>query len=379
MRVAHEYPLLLSWSGRFQSVLGLVFLTSVVVVSFVSPELLAEQSANPLPPKAIADNLVHWSKQIDSFSMKWDVAYFTLRGEPYPIDHEHIHRQIKELVWTNKRQFWSHDRTYVNRDWFTREVHTHDSQVEYKAEYEEGYSVLNKPAKLRLGLWSNANADAYPLKTFLPLDGLWDSIRVTWGVANLHQAEIASHGTELWDGRVCHFIQFSNGRRILFDPGYNYLPRCIRQTSQQDSILRVVEAYREVRPGIWFPQAGYEEVRSKTDPTRNRIKRWRVVELDINQSIPIAAFQIKPVVGTTIQDTFTGFQFTYGRDMPPGTLDSGLNQRWIRYVRQGGPHPFPVPHPQTFWQRWRFLFLVSALVLCAVILAWRTLLPKEML
>lgn len=384
MRVPHKYSLLLSFAGRFQKNFVLLFSSFIVVIflSFVSaPPILAEQTKTPVrfPPKVVAENLNHWSKQIDNFSMKWDVGYFTLRGEPSPIDHERVHHQIQEFVWTKEGRFWSHRQDYLNSEWFNRELHINDSKIEYQAVYEEGYSLLEKPATLRFGVWSDGSTPLMAPKTFLPLEGVWDSSRLTWDLSEFHRKDIDSHGMEIRNGRSCPFIQFTQGRRILFDPEHNCLPCCILQNGVGDCRLCVVEDYREVQPGIWFPAAGYEEVRSTENPKRNGIKRWKVLDVKINQSIPVSAFRIKPVVGTKVEDTFTGFHFTYGRDMPPGTLDSGLNERWVHYVKHGGPHPFPIRRPLTFWQQWRFLFLVLALVLCVGVLAWRTLLPKDVL
>lgn len=383
MRVSQQHSLFLSSFGRFQKSFGFVFFFSVVVVLFSVPPPLVwagQGTAAPsLPPQAIAESLVEWSKRIDNFSMKWNVAYFTLRGEPRPIDHERFHHQVKEFVWTKEGRFWSHERHYVNRDWFTRDVHIYDCQVDYRASYEKGFSVLSRPIRLRFGVRATVNTMHLPQKRFLPLEGVWDSLRLTWDIPTFEEEQIKSAGTEWRRGRGYCFIQFRDGARILFDPDHNCLPCCVRQTIGEEHMVYVVEDFREVEPGLWFPAAGYEEVRSAADPERNGIKRWKVVDLKINQSIPASAFSIKPVVGTEIEDTFTGFYYTYGRNMPPGTLESGLNERWLNYVKYGGPHPFPLRHRPNFWQQWRCVLLFSALILCGVVLAWRTLLPKGVL
>lgn len=123
------------------------------------------------------------------------------------------------------------------------------------------------------------------------------------------------------------FFQTADGNKgeLWFDPQYNYLVRKTSTYRGEDGVYRIereVIAFREIRPGVFFPAAVEKRYSEKGKIHVTRSTRFK--DVCINESIDPKIFQLKFPAGTTVVDDIKGYQYLSDEAEQPANQPSPL-------------------------------------------------------
>lgn len=344
----------------------------------------ASLSAGEKPPDAdaIISRLAEWANRIDNLRMVWTVDFLDLDGKPLQGKSWIGNRFKYDWIWCRDGRWRLRTIVFFDEDFRGYEVAIDNGDIGYSANYRSPHDPLSRPISLTLGQ-SRLNGERPGSRhSVVPLEGPWSVFEQNWLGDRLNaEAADLTWGTEKVGDTELPTVAIADeawSPVYLLDPDHDYQPRVTRKGTIFAEENRV-EEFREIEPGFWFPVRGSNRHESDEYAEMNHIERWSVETVEINCDYKKSDFEILPVHGTHVEDHFAQKSFTYGPGMPPDTLPSGLNKKFMAWRETGykGPNPLLPPRAVSPWKRWTPILLAVALLVCLGFLGFSTYLRNR--
>jgi hypothetical protein len=248
-----------------------------------------------------------WRERVTSVKMqtrsKWRYETINNDGE----------RQLEEREgtgeWTWDEVGWFHSASTTSKDGrvYYRSLHIQHLERNYRFHFSSDNPGDVFPTQVhidRIAPYQTASPTGEP--------GRWyfDSTRRPWLpdlLATLTEFEETPDGKFEYDAHDYGHPQ----THITLDPEHNYLPCRTRSDGHNDR--QVIDEFREIEPGLWFPWRGHEEGGNDL-----RSKEWEMVSLEINPELTSADFA--PLLGpeTYVIDNVSERAYWAAGQAPPG-------------------------------------------------------------
>lgn len=323
-----------------------------------------------------------WSDRITNVRMVWESRSYELDGQPHSGKGRFADRWVREWVWCKDGRWRIQNISHLRERLVENEVQIDNGKLFYKAKYATAVTSQDYPYSLEISEAKNSPYSVSPYSmgyaTNVPLEGQWLHFRKEWLGEHLD-----AHGPNVWDKEQVgesllpriHLKDEGWSPVFVLDPKFGYQPRIIRHKSEDIFQENRVEEFQELEPGFWFPKSGTYRVESEKYPELNELRRWKVTEAAINLAFNRSDFEILPAEGTEVQDRIASRKFTFGPNMPEGTMENGLNRDVMKWVEDGMPGRHPdfrekVKRAATK-KRWTVILLSLLLLIGVIVLVWR--------
>ena len=310
-----------------------------------------------------------WVQSIVSLHLTCEIEFdpFSQDNRQHGTTGQHV-THILEWAWNDGGRFRHHSKAIRDGKMESRMLFLDDAERSYRVHYSYGESTENHPKEVAIGP-SHVGSEGI----VMPLFGLWYNRRSQW-LGELLDAGLGKHqGYEIVDGVNCPKLDVERAPGIIvtvvLDPRHEYLP-VIARTGKK-IWQQKVNTFRELKPGVWFPDSG--QFLTEIDGAPYSKETWRITKVDLNRNIPVSLFRPKIPKGTAVIDSLKGERYRQGmprRKSSPRQISQEAKENNPIADKESGISAVPRPF---FWRRWgaTVLLLLSISFLGIATWLWR--------